>query len=179
MAKVEKRGHAAAPAARLDSASPGTQPKPTEMVTVLGYILAVSYPLLALSTGVRALFQIFFKEGVLNYMAPSLSLAAALCYLTATIGFAYRARWAWRLSVGVLAFETALTLLVGALSLLIPATIGRTVWRHFGADYGYFPLFQPLIGLIWLFWPSIKGQYGLDAGPAGAAHTSVSERIDG
>ena len=135
----------------------------TEFVSVLGYILSVSYPLLALSTGVRALFQLLLKEGVVNYLAPTLSLVAAICYLTATIGFAHRRRWAWRLSVGVLAFETVLTLLVGSLSLIIPETIGRTVWRHFGADYGYFPLFQPAIGLAWLFWPSIMRQYGLNS----------------
>ncbi len=136
----------------------------TELVAVLGYILTVSYPLLALSTGVRALFQLLLKDGVVNYLAPSLTLVAAVCYLTATIGFAYRRRWAWRLSVGVLLFETILTLVVGTLSLIIPETIGRTVWRHFGADYGYFPLFQPAIGLAWLFWPSIMRQYGLKKG---------------
>lgn len=133
----------------------------TEFVSVLGYILTVSYPLLALSTGVRALFQLLLKEGVVNYLAPTLSLVAAICYLTATIGFAYRRRWAWHLSVGALIFETFLTLVVGSLSLIIPETIGRTAWRHFGADYGYFPLFQPAIGLVWLFWPSIMRQYGL------------------
>ncbi|MCY3991768.1 MAG: hypothetical protein OXF50_11145 [Caldilineaceae bacterium] len=110
------------------------------------------------------MFQLFLKEGVVNYLAPTLSLAAAICYLTATIGFAYRRRAAWRLSVGVLLFETALTLVVGSLSLIIPEAIGRTVWRHFGADYGYFPLFQPAIGLVWLFWPSIRQQYGLNSG---------------
>lgn len=134
----------------------------TELVSVLGYTLTVSYPLLAVSTGVRALFQLFLKEGVVTYLAPTLSLVAAICYLTATIGFAYRRRWAWRLSVGVLLFETVLTLVVGSLSLVIPEVIGRTVWRHFGADYGYFPLFQPAIGLVWLFWPSIMRQYGLN-----------------
>lgn len=133
----------------------------TELVSVLGYILTVSYPLLAVSTGVRALFQLFLKEGVGNYLAPTLSFVAAICYLTATIGFAYKRRWAWRLSVGVLLFETFLTLIVGSLSLVIPEVVGRTVWRHFGADYGYFPLFQPAIGLVWLFWPSIMRQYGL------------------
>ena len=149
---------------RLGSGKAGDGSGSTELVTVLGYILTVSYPLLALSTGVRALFQLVLKEGVVNYLAPTLSLVAALCYLTATIGFARRVRWGWRLSVGVLAFETALTLVVGSLSLIIPVTIGRTVWRHFGADYGFFPLFQPLIGLVWLFWPSIMQQYGLNIG---------------
>ena len=149
---------------RLGSGKAGEGSGSTELVTVLGYILTVSYPLLALSTGVRALFQLVLKEGVVNYLAPTLSLVAALCYLTATIGFARRVRWGWRLSVGVLAFETGLTLVVGSLSLIIPVTIGRTVWRHFGADYGFFPLFQPLIGLVWLFWPSIMQQYGLNIG---------------
>ncbi|MDE0312115.1 MAG: hypothetical protein OXI52_07610 [Caldilineaceae bacterium] len=150
--------------ARYGSRQASVDSGSTELVTVLGYILTVSYPLLAVSTGVRAVFQLFLKEGVVNYLAPTLSLAAAICYLTATIGFAYRRRAAWRLSVGVLLFETALTLVVGSLSLIIPEAIGRTVWRHFGADYGYFPLFQPAIGLVWLFWPSIRQQYGLNSG---------------
>lgn len=136
----------------------------TELVTVFGYILAVSYPLLALSTGVRALFQLLFKDGVVNYLAPTLSLVAALLYLTATIGFACRTRWAWRISASVLFSETILTLIVGSVSLVLPEFVGRTVWRHFGADYGFFPLFQPAIGLVWLYWPSTKLQYGLSPG---------------
>ena len=151
----------------------------TELISVLGYILSVSYPILALSTGVRALFQLFLKEGVVNYLAPTLSLVAAICYLTATIGFAYRRQWAWRLSVGVLGFETLLTLLVGSLSLIIPETIGRTVWRHFGADYGYFPLFQPVIGLVWLFWPSIMQQYGLTSSRNRARNDSAWSEVRG
>ncbi|HRW05816.1 MAG TPA: hypothetical protein P5121_12005 [Caldilineaceae bacterium] len=126
-----------------------------------GYILAVSYPVLALSTGVRALFQLFFKQGVTDYLPPAMSGLAALCYLTATIGFAYRRRWAWWLSVAVLIFETLLTLVIGTWSYLDPALIGSTVWRHFGADYGYFPLFQPLLGLLWLFWPVTLRAYGI------------------
>lgn len=133
----------------------------SRMVAISGAILAVSYPVLALSTGVRALYQLLFKVGVSNYLAPGLSGVAALCYLIATIGFAYRRRWAWRLSVGILIFETLLTIVVGTLSFIIPDVIGQTVWRHFGADYGYFPLFQPLLGLLWLFWPETLRVYGL------------------
>jgi hypothetical protein len=130
-------------------------------LNVCGYILAVSYPLLALSTGVRALYQLFLKEGVTNPIGPVLSGVAALCYLTATIGFAYRRRWAWKLSVGVLAFETLMTLIVGTLSFIEPNLIGSTAWRHFGADYGFFPLFQPLLGLAWLFWPQTLRTYDI------------------
>ena len=54
-----------------------------------------------------------------------------------------------------------LTLIVGTWSYIDPALIGSTVWRHFGADYGYFPLFQPLLGLLWLFWPVTLAAYGI------------------
>jgi hypothetical protein len=131
------------------------------LVSPAGYILAVSYPLLALSTGARALYQLFVRDDISDYLPVFLSALAALCYLTATVGFAYRRRWTWWLSVAVLGFETTMTLVVGAWSLIDPPAVGRTVWRHFGEDYGYFPLFQPLLGLIWLLWPQTMRAYGI------------------
>jgi hypothetical protein len=126
-----------------------------------GTILAVSYPVLALSTGFRSAYQLFLKEDVISYTGPILSGVAALCYLTATIGFAYRRRWAWWLSVLVLGFETLMTLIVGTLSLINPELIGSTVWRLFGIDYGFFPLVQPLLGLAWLFHRETLHSYGI------------------
>ncbi|MFK7802840.1 MAG: hypothetical protein AB8G95_14485 [Anaerolineae bacterium] len=128
-----------------------------------GVILAISYPVLALSTGFRAIFRLFFKEGITDYWPPAMSLVAALSYLIATFGIVYREKWgknAWWLSVGVLGFETGCTLIVGVLSFVYPDLIGRTVWRHFGADYGFFPLFQPLLGLAWLFNKDVRRSYG-------------------
>lgn len=130
------------------------------LVSPAGYILAVSYPVLALSTGVRALVQLFLKGDVPDYFPPTMSAVAAACYLVATIGFAYRRRWTWWLSLLVLALETCLTLIVGVWSLVDPVTVGSTVWRRFGEDYGYFPLFQPVIGLLWLLWPKTRSLYG-------------------
>jgi hypothetical protein len=130
------------------------------IVSPAGYILAFSYPVLALSTGVRAIYQLFFKTDVANYFPPAMSAVAALCYLVATLGFAYRRPWTWWLSLSVLAVETLLTLLVGAWSIVDPAAVGNTVWRHFGEDYGYFPLIQPLLGLLWLIWPPTLTLYG-------------------
>ena len=54
-----------------------------------------------------------------------------------------------------------MTLAVGRLSFVIPDVIGHTVWRHFGEDYGFFPLFQPLLGLVWLLWPMTMEVYGI------------------
>lgn len=126
-----------------------------------GNILAISYPVLALSTGFRSGYQIFLKEGVANPVGPILSGVAALCYLVATVGFAYRRRWAWWLSVSVLGFETLMTAVVGTASILNPELIGSTVWRWFGIDYGFFPLIQPLLGLAWLFHPTTLASYGI------------------
>ena len=130
-------------------------------ISAAGVILAISYPVLALSTGFRAIYQLFFKEGVTNYLGPALSAVAALLYLVATVGFAVRKKWAWRVSVTALGLEMFLVLLVGTLSILIPDTIGKTVWRYYGIDYGFFPLIQPLLGLLWLFHPKTLVAYGI------------------
>lgn len=135
---------------------------------VAGGILGVSYPVLAISTGARALYQLLLKEGVVNYTGPSLTALAALLYLIATIGFAKRKPWAWRLSVGALGLETILTIIVGTLSFIIPDVIGNTAWRHFGADYAFFPLVQPLLGLAWLLHPETRRAYGISRTPATA-----------
>jgi len=132
-----------------------------ELISTIGYILAFSYPLLALSTGVRAIYRIFFRDDVLNYWSPVMSAIAATCYLLATIGFAYRRRWSWWLSIVTLGIETIFTLAIGAWSYVDPQLIGRTVWRHFGEDYAYFPLFQPILGLVWLLWPATLIAYGI------------------
>ena len=128
-------------------------------IRAAGVILAISYPVLALSTGVRALYQLFLKECVSNYHAPALSAVAAVCYLLATVGFIVRKRWAWRLSVSMLVFELVMVLVIGTLSYVVPDTIGRTVWAHFGADYGFFPLLQPILGLAWLFNRETRATY--------------------
>ena len=52
---------------------------------------------------------------------------------------------------------------VGVLSFIIPDVIGRTVWGRFGADYGYFPLIQPILGLAWLFHRETRQVYGISA----------------
>lgn len=144
-----------------------TKPQPTttptsfweSIVSPAGYILAFSYPVLALSTGVRALYQLLTPTTT-NYFPPAMSAVAAFCYLVATLGFAYRRQWTWWLSMSFLGIETLLTLIVGTWSILDPGAVGRTVWRHYGEDYGYFPLVQPILGLLWLLWPPTLTLYG-------------------
>lgn len=137
------------------------EPKLSGFIRAAGVILAISYPVLAISTGFRALYQLFFKEGVTNYLAPALTAVAALLYLVATIGFAVQEKWAWRISVIALSLEMLLVLVVGTLSFIDPDLIGRTVWRYYGIDYGFFPLIQPFLGLLWLFHPKTLAAYGI------------------
>ena len=157
------------------------------LIRAAGAILAISYPVLALSTGVRAIYQIVEGDPT---NSPWLSLLAATFYTIATIGFVKQPRpepknskkrepgrlrrsllfsWydritapqAWRISMGILVIESFMTLLVGTLSYVAPDLLGRNVWTHFGADYGYFPLIQPLLGLAWLIHPETLRVYGL------------------
>ena len=133
----------------------------SDFIRRAGQILAVSYPTLALSTGFRAVYRLCCKPDTVEFLPPLLSLVAALCYLLATFGFKYRQRWAWWLSVSVLGFETVMTLIVGTISVISPEWVGRTVWRLYGIDYGFFPLFQPLLGIAWLFHAQILVAYNI------------------
>lgn len=147
--------------------SPQPQPTPqrsqtADVLTAVGGVLGVSYPVLALSTGVRAIYQAVQRPD-LGFLPVALSGLAAAIYLVATLAFFLRRRWAWRLGVAALGFETVMTLAVGTLSTLWPDLIGRTVWGHFGRDYGYFPLIQPLLGLVWLNWPETLRRFGFEA----------------
>lgn len=126
-----------------------------------GKILAISYPVLAISTGARAVYQLFFKEGVTDRLPPALTAIAALLYLVATVGFARRTKPAWTVSVIALTLELVGIAIVGTLSYTNPDLVGETAWRHFGADYGYFPFIQPVLGLIWLLHPQTVRAFGI------------------
>ncbi len=144
------------------AAASGQQPQDakTRAISLIGYILGISYPLLALSTGARGLYQLFLRDDLAK-LGPALSVLTAVLYLVAAIGFFKRTpRW-WRIAVAALAVETVLVLAVGALSFIMPELIGSTAWRHFGQDYGYFPLIQPLLGLIYLLWKPTRVAFGV------------------
>jgi hypothetical protein len=131
-----------------------------------GAILALSYPVLALSTGVRAGYQVMVRDGGQISFGPATTGVAALFYLTAALGFAIRRRWAWTLSVCVLTLEGVFALAVGTASVFRPEAVGSSVWRLYGIDYGFFPLFQPALGLIWLLAPLTMLRYGIRNRPA-------------
>ena len=147
----------------------------TRAISLIGYVLGISYPLLALSTGARGLYQLFLRDD-LTKLGPALSVLTAALYLVAAIGFFKRtARW-WRISVSALTIEAALVIVVGALSFVLPDLIGSTAWRHFGQDYGFFPLVQPLLGLAYLLWKPTKVAFGVSEHDAPGAEPPAATR---
>lgn len=137
------------------------------ILSAIGYVLGISYPLLAFSAAGRSLYQLFFKADLISEIGPLTSLFAAFCYLAATIGFTCRRPWTWWLSLAVLAIESCGTLITGVLSIAAPDLIGSSVWRLFGIDFAFFPLVQPIAGIVWLAWPPTRKLFGFnDSAPS-------------
>ena len=141
--------------------------RPAPALSAIGYLLGISYPLLAFSATGRSVYQLFFKPELATTVGPLTSLLAAFCYLAATIGFAYRRPWTWWLSLCVLGVESFGTLVTGILSVLQPDLIGSSVWRLFGIDFAFLPLVQPIAGIVWLAWTPTRKLFGI--GPTAAS----------
>ncbi len=126
-------------------------------------VLMFVYGVLAISAGVRAIYQVSTKWSQAP-LAYTLSTAAALIYGVACVGFGRRSPAAWRVTVGVCTFELLGVLLVGLLTLIEPAWFpAATVWSQFGIGYAFAPLLLPIAGLWWLTRPPTRAAYGLGA----------------
>jgi len=130
-------------------------------------ILVAVYAVLAVAATGRSAFQIVdrFDEAPIAF---SLSAAAAVVYIVATLALALRwDRVAW-ITIG---FELIGVLVIGTLSLVAPAVLGLpdgefiarvlgpegaafgragTVWAIYGLGYLLVPLALPIIGLLYL-----------------------------
>lgn len=113
-----------------------------------GRILVAVYALFAVAATGRSTVQLSLKasEAPVPY---TLSLLAALIYVTATIALV-RGTAAWR-RVAWMACTTELigVLVVGTVSVLVTFP-DATVWSDYGIGYGCVPLVLPVFGLWWL-----------------------------
>ncbi len=115
-----------------------------------GRVLIAVYAVMALAATGRSVLQIteYFSRAPLAYV---LSAAAAAIYLVATVALGRGDRTSARVAVVACSIEMVGVLLVGLASYLVPEQFpDKTVWSHFGAGYGYVPLFLPALGLWWL-----------------------------
>lgn len=144
--------------------SPDAQSNPNnDTLNGVSRVLIFVYGVLAISAGVRAIYQVSTKWAQAP-LAYTLSTAAALIYGIACVGFGRRSPTAWRITVGVCTFELLGVLIVGLLTLIesdwFPAA---TVWSKFGIGYGFAPLILPIAGLWWLTRPRTRAAYGLQS----------------
>jgi hypothetical protein len=115
-----------------------------------GRLLVALYGILAFAALGRSSYQVAttFPHTPVAYW---LSALAALIYVVVAVAVA-KGHGRWRsLAWGTLGIEAVGVLTVGFVS-LASAELRHdgTVWRSFGADYGYLPLILPFVGLWWL-----------------------------
>ncbi|MGO2744991.1 hypothetical protein [Microbacterium sp.] len=120
-------------------------------MTGIGRILVIVYAVMALAATGRSFVQIVrkFDEAPLAY---SLSALAAVVYIVATLGLVFARRRGWYTIAWVaIVFEFAGVIIIGTLSLAIPALFQHdSVWSVFGRGYLFIPLVLPVFGIWWL-----------------------------
>lgn len=120
-------------------------------MTGIGRVLVVVYGIMALAATGRSFVQIVreFDDAPLAY---SLSALAAVVYILATLALVFSGRPAWyRVAWIAIVFELVGVLVVGTLSLVLPALFQHpTVWSVYGYGYLFIPLVLPFLGLWWL-----------------------------
>ncbi|MFT4258441.1 hypothetical protein [Microbacterium sp.] len=120
-------------------------------MTGIGRVLVIVYAVMALAATGRSFVQIVrrFDEAPLAY---SLSAAAAVVYILATLALVLAGRRGWYAVAWVaIVFELTGVLVVGTLSLVVPELFQHeTVWSLYGRGYLFIPLVLPMFGIWWL-----------------------------
>ncbi|WP_300264786.1 hypothetical protein [Microbacterium sp.] len=120
-------------------------------MTGIGRVLVIVYAVMALAATGRSFVQIVrrFDEAPVAY---SLSAAAAVVYIVATLGLILAGRRGWYTVAWVaIVFELAGVLVVGTLSIVLPELFQHdSVWSVFGRGYLFIPLVLPIFGIWWL-----------------------------
>lgn len=116
-----------------------------------GRTLIVFYGIMVLAALARSVVQIL-SEFSAAPLAIVLSFVAGVVYLVALIGLVRPGRGAYLTAVGAISFELLGVLVVGTLSLLLPAVFPfrYTVWWGYGIGYLLLPLVLPVLGLLFL-----------------------------
>ena len=115
-----------------------------------GRVLVAVYGTFALAAGARAAVQLAtrFSEAPVAYL---LSALAAVVYVVATIALIRPGRRAHQVAVAACSVELVGVLVIGTLSLALPADFpDATVWSVYGRGYLFIPLVLPILGLLWL-----------------------------
>jgi hypothetical protein len=121
----------------------------------IGRVLIVVYAILAIGATARAIYQMATVYSTAP-VAITLSAVSGLIYIIATIALLRRSRPWYLVAWVTISFELAGVLIIGTLSILVPAVfvqgsgVDGTVWSYYGYGYLFIPVVLPVLGLIWL-----------------------------
>ncbi|HEY7045240.1 MAG TPA: hypothetical protein VH419_16340 [Nocardioidaceae bacterium] len=133
-----------------DGPDGGRDPQSAPPATRSGFgrVLIAVYAVFAIAATGRSAYQLSVKasDAPIPY---TLSLVAALIYVTATVAL-FRGGPTWRRVAWVAcSIELIGVLVVGTVSVLVEFP-DATVWSDYGIGYGFVPLVLPIFGLWWL-----------------------------
>jgi hypothetical protein len=116
-----------------------------------GRTLVVFYFIMTIAALARSVYQLVIAFPA----APAailLSFVAGVIYLVATIALIRPGRRAYLTAFVAITFELVGVLVVGTLSLFLPAVFPfeYTVWAYYGIGYLFIPLALPVLGLLFL-----------------------------
>lgn len=116
-----------------------------------GRTLVAFYGIMTLAALARSIVQIITDLRVAP-LPIALSFVAGVVYLVALIALIRPGRRAYLTAVGAISFELLGVIVVGTLSLLLPAVFPfrYTVWWGYGIGYVLLPLALPVLGLLFL-----------------------------
>ena len=116
-----------------------------------GRTLVVFYFIMTIAALARSIYQMATAFGAAP-LAILLSFVAGVVYLVATIALIRPGRAAYLTAFVAITIELVGVLVVGTLSLALPAVFpfSYTVWAYYGVGYVLIPLALPVLGLLFL-----------------------------
>jgi hypothetical protein len=121
----------------------------------IGRVLIIVYAILAIGATSRAVFQIATVYSHAR-LPITLSAVSGVIYILATLALLLPGRTWYRIAWVTISFELVGVLVIGTLSLFVPAIAGSasvsdgTVWSYYGRGYVFIPVVLPILGMIWL-----------------------------
>ncbi|HEX3678327.1 MAG TPA: hypothetical protein VHU90_01250 [Galbitalea sp.] len=128
----------------------------------VGRILIVVYAILAIGATSRAVYQmaIYYSSHPSARLPIILSAVSGVIYILATVALIAPGRSWYRVAWITISFELAGVLIIGTLSLVLPAVFAGpanvpdvadgTVWSSYGIGYIFIPVVLPILGMLWL-----------------------------
>lgn len=131
------------------------RPSASRRTLGIGRVLIAVYAILAIGATSRAVYQMATVYSQAR-IPITLSALSGVVYIVATLALLLPGRTWYRVAWATISFELLGVIVVGTLSLVVPAVAGSatisdgTVWSYYGIGYLFIPVALPILGLLWL-----------------------------